>query len=187
MKRKIKLTRWFAKHFEWVLHLSQCLQNHTPNFRQKIIPKVLRTRALAKQPDHSHSLAIWCSRHPRQQASRQLLSVCECDGQIQFIKHQLRRIYKKNQLRQNGDLAGLDFVVNRTVCSVISGFRWSLESSFGYIMWKLVEYCFEASWHIFFSSNRSIWCISSSFEGNNVQMTYSNKRKQHIREKIELV
>ena len=43
--------------------------------------------------------------------------------QIQFKKHQLRRIYKKNQLRQNGGLAGLDFVVSRTAYSVISGFR----------------------------------------------------------------
>ena len=35
---------------------------------QKIIPKILRTRAMAKQPDRSHSLAIWLRWHPRQQA-----------------------------------------------------------------------------------------------------------------------
>ena len=30
-----------AKHFEWVLHWSHYLQDHTPNFRQKIIPNFL--------------------------------------------------------------------------------------------------------------------------------------------------
>ena len=71
---------------------SEYLQDHNPNFRQKIIQNILKNNS--KQPDR------W--RHPRQQAS--------C---------------------QNGDLAGLDFAVNRTAYSVISRFHGSLESSCG--------------------------------------------------------
>jgi len=49
-----------------------------------------------------------------------------CDGLD--LKNRVGRICKKNQqLRQNGDLAGLDFVVNRTAYSVISRFYSSLE------------------------------------------------------------
>jgi len=109
-----------------------------------------------------------------------------CDGLD--LKNRVGRICKKNQqLRQNGDLAGLDFVVNRTAYSVISRFYSSLE----YII---------ASWLA-----SSISCISSFplayllfLEYVNLlyffflwkkqsKLTDSNKRKQHIRENIELV
>ena len=46
----------------------------------------------------------------------------------------------KNQFLQNGDLAGLDFVVNRTANSVILRFYSSLESSCGYIVASWVAY-----------------------------------------------
>ena len=97
----------------------QYLQDHNPNYRQKIIPNILKNKS--KQPDR------W--RHPKQQASRQLtgwIRKISRVGRAEFIK--------RNQLRQNGDLAGLDFVVNRTACSVISKFYSSLESSCGYII-----------------------------------------------------
>ena len=49
-------------------------------------------------------------------------------------------IIKRNQLRQNGDLAGLDFVVNRTAYSFISRFYSRLESSCDYIIASLLAY-----------------------------------------------
>ena len=88
------------------------LQDHNPNYRQKIIPNILKNKR--KQPDR------W--RHPKQQASRQ------STGWIRKISQVGRAEFiKTNQLRQNGDLAGLDFVVNRTAYSVISRFYSSLE------------------------------------------------------------
>ena len=89
------------------------LQDHNPNYRQKIIPNILKNKS--KQPDR------W--RHPKQQASRQLtgwIRKISQVGRAEFIK--------RNQLRQNGDLAGLDFVVNRAAFSVISRFHGILES-----------------------------------------------------------
>ena len=89
------------------------LQDHNPNYRQKIIPNILKNKS--KQPDR------W--RHPKQQASRQLtgwIRKISRVGRAEFIK--------RNQLRQNGDLAGLDFVVNRAAFSVISRFHGILES-----------------------------------------------------------
>ena len=89
------------------------LQYHNPNYRQKIIPNILKNKS--KQPDR------W--RHPKQQASRQLtgwIRKISQVGRAEFIK--------RNQLRQNGDLAGLDFVVNRAAFSVISRFHGILES-----------------------------------------------------------
>jgi len=47
MKRKIKLTR-FAKHFEWVLHWSQCLQNHAPNFSSENHSKIFKNKSNGK-------------------------------------------------------------------------------------------------------------------------------------------
>ena len=91
----------------------QYLQDHNPNYRQKIIPNILKNKS--KQPDR------W--RHPKQQASRQLtgwIRKISQVGRAEFIK--------RNQLRQNGDLAGLDFVVNRAAFSVISRFHGILES-----------------------------------------------------------
>ena len=49
-------------------------------------------------------------------------------------------IIKRNQLRQNGDLAGLDFVVNRTAYSVISRFIQALN--------PVVVTSLQAGWHI---------------------------------------
>ena len=89
------------------------LQDHNPNYRQKIIPNVLKNKS--KQPDR------W--RHPKQQAPRQLTGWIRKISQVEFIK--------RNQLRQNGDLAGLDFVVNRAAFSVISRFHGILESNCG--------------------------------------------------------
>jgi len=89
------------------------LQDHNPNYRQKIIPNILKNKS--KQPDR------W--RHPKQQASRQLtgwIRKISRVGRAEFIK--------RNQLRQNGDLAGLDFVVNRAAFSVFSRFHGILES-----------------------------------------------------------
>jgi len=40
-----------SKYFEWVLHQFQCLQNHTRNFEQKIIPKTFKNKGTGK--------AIW--------------------------------------------------------------------------------------------------------------------------------
>ena len=82
-------------------------------------------------------------------------------------------IIKRNQLRQNGDLAGLDFVVNRTAYSVISRFYSSLESSCDYIIASWLAYptgisvisSFSLAYLLFL--NRSICCISPSFEGND--------------------
>ena len=166
MKRKLKLTRWFANI------LNGCYIGFSV-----ITPQILGRKSFQKFFKHKSSgKATWSQPFAgdmmpptSQKADIAPIAIANVTGwifQIQFIKHQLRLIYKLNQLRQNGDLAGLDFVVSRTAYSVISGFRWSLESSCGYIVWKLVEYCFEANWHIFVSSNRSICCISSSFEGN---------------------
>ena len=89
------------------------LQDHNPNYRQKIIPNISKNKS--KQPDR------W--RHPKQQASRQLT------GWIQKISRVDRAEFiKRNQLRQNGDLDCLDFVVNRAAFSVISRFHGILES-----------------------------------------------------------
>ena len=108
----------------------QYLQDHNPNYRQKIIPNILKNKS--KQPDR------W--RHPKQQASRQLTGwirkICRV-GRAEFIN------LKKKSVTKKGDLAGLDFVVNRAAYSVISRFHGSLESSCGQIMCKLVEYCFK--------------------------------------------
>jgi len=89
------------------------LQDHNPNYRQKIIQNILKNKS--KQPDR------W--RHPNQQASRQMT------GWIRKISRVRRAEFiKRNQLRQNGDLACLDFVVNRAAFSVISRFHGILES-----------------------------------------------------------
>ena len=94
----------------------QYLQDHNPNYMQKIIPNILKNKS--KQPDR------W--RHPKQQAS------CQLTGWIRKISRVGRAEFiKSNQLRQNGDLAGLDSVVNRAAYSVISRFHGSLESSCG--------------------------------------------------------
>ena len=93
----------------------QYLQDHNPNYRQKIIPNILKNKS--KQPDR------W--RHPKQQALLQLT------GWIRKISQVGAEFIKRNQLRQNGDLAGLDFVVNRAAFSVISRFHGILESNCG--------------------------------------------------------
>ena len=100
-----------AKHFEWVFNgllYWQYLQDSNPNFRQKIISKILRTIT-------SNLIAA--------------------SGDITGSRHRANC-----QLLQNGDLACLDFVVNRTVCSVISRFYSSLESSCGYIIASWLAY-----------------------------------------------
>jgi hypothetical protein len=65
---------------------------------------------------------------------------------------------KKNQLRQNGDLASLDFVVNDIEQRILL-FRGFVET----LNPVVVIFC--KTWHLFFSSNRSICCIFS-FKGN---------------------
>jgi len=90
----------------------QYLQDHNPNYRQKIIPNILKNKS--KQPDR------W--RHPSRQLTGWIRKISQV-GRAEFIK--------RNQLRQNGDLAGLDFVVNRAAFSVISRFHGILESNCG--------------------------------------------------------
>ena len=67
-------------------------------------------------------------------------------------------LYKKNQLRQNGDLASLDFVVNDIEQRILllRGFVETLNQ-------VVVIFC--KTCHLFFSLNRSICCIFS-FKGN---------------------
>ena len=161
-----------------LLHWSQYLQNHTPKFKAENHSKFFKNNSHGKQPYLMSAASD--NRHLFTNSTGWMF-------QIQFMKHQLRWIYnQKKQLRQNGDLACLDFVVNRTAHSVISSFCWSLESSFGYNMWKLVEYCFEANWHIFFSSNRSICCVSSSFEGNKANRLIRIKQSSTLEKNLSM-
>ena len=120
------------------------------------------------------------------QTSRQSQSVDACDGldlkmvgRAEFIKAgRAGWIYKKNQLRQNGDLASLDFVVN-DIGQRILLFR-GLNSTLSPVV---VILCI--TWHIFFP--RIGHSAVFLFQWKQIKLTDSNKTKQHIREKLSLL
>ena len=110
-----KILRMGIKWSHW-----QYLQDNNPNLRQKIISKILRTRASNLIAGDITNIVP--------------ISICDGLGIWKISSVGQAEIIKRNQLLQNGDLAGLDFVVNRTVYSVVSMFYSSLESSCGYII-----------------------------------------------------
>ena len=114
------VTDMIANHLEWVL-------NGLVGSICRIATQILGRKSFlnqSKQPDRR--------RHHKQQASRQLPSVTGWIWKISPVWW--AEFILKNQLQQNGDLAGLDFVVNRIAYSVISRFYSSPESSCGYII-----------------------------------------------------
>ena len=109
----------------------QYLQDSNPNFMQKIISKISRTRAsnlIAGDITNRHSASC----HLRRAGFEKSAHCLSPEGWAEFMK--------RNQLLQNRDLAGLDFVVNRIAYSVISRFYSSLESSCGYIIASWLAY-----------------------------------------------
>ena len=127
----------------------QYLQDSKPNLRQKIISEILRTRASNLIAGDITNITP--------------IAICDGLGIWKISPVGRAEIIKRNQLRQNGDLAGLDFVVNSTAYSVISRFHSSLESSCDHIIASWLAYPTGIS---VISSKRSICCISSSFEGS---------------------
>ena len=123
------------------------LQYHNPNYRQKIIPNILNNKS--KQPDR------W--RHPRQQASRQWPSVTGWIWKISPVGR--AEFIKRNQLRQNGDLACLDFVVNSSIfCHFEASLKPWIQLWLYYVQagWIFLEPTCIHIYDIIFFSNRSI-------------------------------